>query len=150
MTVTFFGHSDVSLDIQSLPEAVLIELIETHGATMFYVGNSGGFDFLVQRTLERIKKEKPQIEYAVALAYLTDNLRKFGETNYAKTVFPECMDHVHPKYAIDKRNRWMIDKADVVVTYVTHPFGGAAKLKLLAEKKGKRIVNLPELSINKT
>ena len=45
-------------------------------------------------------------------------------------------------FAIDKRNRLMLDWADVVVTYVCTSIGGAAKFKALAEKKEKRVINL--------
>lgn len=55
----------------------------------------------------------------------------------ADTLFPEGVENVPPRYAIDRRNRWMIDKADYVVTYVSTPSGGAAKFKMLAEKKRK-------------
>ena len=36
----------------------------------------------------------------------------------------------------------MVEAADVVVTYVRHSWGGAAKYKLLAEKKNRRIIEL--------
>lgn len=36
----------------------------------------------------------------------------------------------------------MIDKSDYVVVYITHPWGGAAQFKELAEKKGKAVINL--------
>ena len=39
------------------------------------------------------------------------------------------------RFAIDYRNRWMIDRSDYVVTYVVHDLGsGAAKYKRLAEE----------------
>lgn len=36
----------------------------------------------------------------------------------------------------------MIEQADYVITYVTHSWGGAAKFKELAEKKGKTVINI--------
>lgn len=32
----------------------------------------------------------------------------------------------------------------VVLAYITHPWGGAAQFKKLAEKKGKAVINLPD------
>ena len=36
----------------------------------------------------------------------------------------------------------MIEAADIVVTYVKHSWGGAAKYKLLAEKKNRRVIEI--------
>ena len=36
----------------------------------------------------------------------------------------------------------MLEVADIVVTYVQHLWGGAAKYKLLAEKKNRRIIEI--------
>ena len=42
------------------------------------------------------------------------------------------------KFAISRRNEWMVDQADVVVAYVTHGWGGAAAV----ERKNKRIIRV--------
>ena len=39
------------------------------------------------------------------------------------------------------RNRWMLERSDIVVTYVRSP-GGAAKFKALAERKGKHVIEV--------
>lgn len=43
------------------------------------------------------------------------------------TMEPEGIEAIHPKYAITWRNRWMLEQADHVLTYVTHSWGGAAR-----------------------
>ncbi|MBQ8624249.1 MAG: hypothetical protein IJ424_07780 [Oscillospiraceae bacterium] len=65
--------------------------------------------------------------------------------NYSDTVYPEELANTPPKFAIVMRNRWMTERADTVVTYVTHSFGGAMQFKSLAETKGKQVINLPDL-----
>ena len=50
---------------------------------------------------------------------------------------------VPPRFAIDYRNKWMIDHSDVI-TYVRRSFGGAAKSKTLAAKKNKTVIELSE------
>jgi hypothetical protein len=62
--------------------------------------------------------------------------------DYSDTVFPEGLEKIPPRFAISKRNRWMIEHSDYVVTYVRHSFGGAAQFKALAEKKGKKAIEL--------
>ena len=47
-----------------------------------------------------------------------------------------------PRFAIERRNRWMLRQAEVVVTYVRYTWGGAHKFKSAAEKQGKRVIEL--------
>ena len=44
------------------------------------------------------------------------------------------------RYAITHRNRYMVDKADFVVSYVLHGWGGAAQTLEYAQQKRKSIV----------
>ena len=139
MTCIFFGHRDTPCGIEGRLREAVADLIEHHQADTFYVGNQGRFDIMVRRVLRELKLCYPQIRYAVALAYLPDG--REGLEGF-ETVYPEGLERTPVKYAIDKRNRWMIEQADYVVTYVRSPSGGAAKWKELAEKKGKVVLNL--------
>ena len=38
----------------------------------------------------------------------------------------------------------LIENSNIVVTYVIYPFGGAAKYKAMAEKRGKTVINLAQ------
>ena len=140
MVCTFFGHRDVSYTVgQSLKET-LIDLIENRNVDLFYVGNHGNFDLIARKVLEELKQKYFYINYFVVLAYLPKG--KTTNITFDNSIFPENLENVHPKYAICKRNRWMIDKADYVVTYVKYNFGGAAQFKKIAENKGKTVINL--------
>lgn len=144
MTVTFFGHRDTPQTIRPALEKLLTELIEKEGARIFYVGHQGAFDAIVLQTLKWLRPVYPEISFFVVLAYMP-----FGSDDphieHAKTVFPWELDCVPRRYALDRRNRWMVDEADVVVTYAPHTFGGAAKFKALALRKGKRVIELSEM-----
>ena len=137
---TFFGHRDAPQEIVPTLHEVLKKLIEQHGVTEFYVGNQGNFDHMVKAEVVRLQEGYPNIRYTEVLAYLPKE--KARQAEYENTLYPDGLELVPPKFAIDKRNRWMLDHADVVVTYVTATFGGAAKFKSLAEKKGKAIYEL--------
>ena len=52
----------------------------------------------------------------------------------------------HPKSAIEKRNFEMIDMSDLIIFYVTNTQGGAYKALKYAEKSGKKIINLANLT----
>lgn len=61
-------------------------------------------------------------------------------------LLPDGFEVVPPRFAIDHRNRWMINQSDFVVTYVRSPIGGAEKFKALAERKGKPMVEVANSS----
>ena len=139
----FFGHSEVRENIDFRLTNVLIDLIENENISNFYVGNHGAFDRLVTDKLRDLKKRYPHIKYSVVLAYFPskETLCRYDPT---ETIYPEGLETVLPKYAIIKRNQWMIEQADVIVTYVRFSVGGAAKAKEYAERKSKRIINIAE------
>ena len=139
MVCTFFGHKDTPKEIEPTLRSTLIELIENKNVSVFYVGNNGNFDTLVRRQLEDLSQTYP-ITYSVVLAYLPTEKNKYD--NLTNTIYPEGLETVPKRFAIPWRNKWMIQQSDVVVTYVTRNFGGAAQFKALAERLNKHIINL--------
>ncbi len=141
MTVTFFGHKDTPKEIEPTLRTTLVDLIENHGATEFYVGNNGNFDTMVRRQLENLSQTY-SITYSVVLAYLPTKKSEYDD--YTNTILPEGIETSPKRFAISYRNKWMIRQSDIVVTYVTHSFGGAAQFKEMAEKQGKTVIELIE------
>lgn len=139
MVCTFFGHKDTSNEIEPTLRSTLIDLIENKNVNVFYVGNNGNFDNMVRRQLEDLSKTYP-ITYSVVLAYLPTEKNKYD--NLTNTIYPEGLETVPKRFAISWRNKWMIQQSDVVVTYVTHNFGGAWQFKEMAERAGKEVINL--------
>ena len=143
MTVTFFGHRNTPSDIGEPAEKLLMQLIEEDGADDFLVGSKGNFDRMIYAKLKKLQKKYPQIKVKIVLAHMPGTARE--RENFSDTVLPEEIAVSHPRYAINKRNEWMISRADTVVTYVQGVTGGAAKYKQYAEKKGKTVINLADL-----
>ena len=137
LTVTFFGHKDAPKEIESALRLTLIDLIENKNTTVFYVGNHGNFDAMVRRQLEDLSKTYP-IKYYVVLAYMPS---KNDEAN-EHSILPEGIETVPRRFAINYRNKWMLTKSDIVVTYVTRPSGGAWEFKHMAERLNKYVINL--------
>lgn len=54
MVCTFFGHRNVHKEIEPILKSTLIDLLENHDVTTFYVGNQGGFDYLVKTVLKEL------------------------------------------------------------------------------------------------
>ncbi|MBO5892618.1 MAG: hypothetical protein J6Q30_07930 [Oscillospiraceae bacterium] len=139
MVCTFFGHRDCySLDRAVLRNAIE-DLIE-QGAEDFLVGHQGRFDGMVHSCLKSLRGQYPHIRYSVVLAYLPTEKRVFEE--FMDTVYPEGIEEIHPKYAIDWRNRYLIRQADVCLCYVNRAWGGAHKYACMAKCQGLRVINL--------
>ena len=147
---TFFGHSDCPESIRPLLRKTVETLMHDYSVTLFYVGNHGGFDRLVRSVLRELKGQNPQIDYAVVLAYLPKGKDPLDPTEDPDTLFPEGIEMVPPRFAISWRNKWMLKQADIVVTYLTHPWGGAAQFARLAEKQHKRLIHLGQAGNSQT
>lgn len=139
MVCTFFGHKDTPKEIEPTLWSTLIDLIDNKNVNVFYVGNNGSFDTMVRRQLEDLSQTYP-ITYSVVLAYLPTEKNKYD--NLTNTIYPEGLETVPKRFAISWRNKWMIQQSDIVVTYVTHNFGGAWQFKTVAEQMRKRVIEL--------
>ncbi len=142
MVCTFFGHSDAKKDIIPILRNTIENLIIEQNVKMFLVGNQGNFDYIVKDILKEIKEIYKQIDYKVVLAYIPFK-NEFELEDYSDTLYPDGLEKTPLKFAISKRNEWLINESDIVITYVRYCFGGAAKFKELAEKKGKIVINIP-------
>lgn len=136
-TVTFFGHRDTPKETEPALRLTLIDLIENKNATVFYVGNHGNFDAMVRRQLEDLSKTYP-IKYYVVLAYMPGKNADPDE----HSILPEGIETVPRRFVINYRNKWMLNKSDIVVTYVTRKFGGAWEFKQIAENREKFIISI--------
>ena len=139
---TFFGHRDCPSSIKPKLREVLIDLIENHTVDMFYVGQQGAFDSMVRSVMKELVSLYPHINYAVVLEHMPPKRDEFDTRDYSDTMLPEGIETVHPRYAIEWRDRWMLQRADFVVTCITHPWGGAAKFAEKAKREGKTVINL--------
>ena len=138
MIVTFCGHSKIyqTCEISKWLDIILPSLIEG-GAATFYLGGYGDFDSLAAAAVRRQKATYPSIEAVLVLAYLN---RDADLSRYDSTTYPP-LENVPPRYAIVRRS-------DVVISGVTHGWGGAAKTLDFAKRKQKIIFQFP-MQINK-
>lgn len=137
MIVTFCGHREVRE-----PEKVrnwlyvTVEGLILEGADCFYLGGYGRFDAMAANIVRELKGKYPHIRSVLTLPYLD---REYDLSGYDESIYPP-LENVPRRYAISKRNEYMVDKADVVVAYVVYGFGGASKTLRYAERKQKWIV----------
>ena len=140
-TVTFCGHRELSSE-ETVPLRVklytIIEELILGGATEFLLGGYGEFDLLCASVIREFKRKYPFVCSVLVKAYLN---QKYDDTLYDITEYPP-LEKVPKTFAIIKRNQYMIEKSDVVVSYVLFSFGGAAKTLEYAIKKRKTVIRI--------
>ena len=136
-TVMFCGHSKVD-EPEKIKKWVLSETEKAiqNGASEFLLGAYGDFDNLVAGVVFELKKKYPHIKSVLVLAYLD---QKKNCDLYEESIYPP-LENVPKKYAIVKRNRWMVDNSDAIIAYVLYDWGGAAGTLSYAMQKKKNII----------
>lgn len=146
MIITFCGHAQFqkSKEYEQKTFAFLKEKVGDNAADI-YLGGYGNFDAFAYDCCKKYKETHPNISLVFVTPYLTiDNCRnslRHQEAMYDFILYPE-IEEKPLRYAITYRNRYMVEKADYVVAYVSHDWGGAYGTYKHAQRKGKEIFNL--------
>lgn len=145
MIITFCGHSDYLGHKED--EERLLSLLETiaNGRHVdFYLGGYGKFDAFAKKCAERFKKTHNDAKIIFVTPYLNkwlDDRREYLEKEYDEILYPE-LENTPLRYAISKRNEWMINHSDYLIAYVRTHFGGAYNALHYADKHNKPYTNL--------
>lgn len=144
---SFFGHRDFSID-EDMKTRIKSEIkwaIHECDITDFLLGGYGKFDYACTAILREIKTEFPYVRSHLVIAYLdkklTDYDKIYIKENFDSVVYPP-IENTPKKFAILKRNEWILDNSEYIIFYVDHSFGGANKMLQRAIKKKKSYVNL--------
>ena len=143
--VSLFGHREIR-DLYSMEEGLvklLKELIQAKPYVVFLVGRNGEFDEYAASVIKRMRREinDESSELDLVLPYTVSDI-EYYEKYYDDVIIPERSSAAHHKNAITQRNRWMIERSDLIVCYVERENGGAYDALRYAERLGKQIINL--------
>ena len=144
MVVTFCGHRDLTTDEEEKLKELLYNKLEKlikNGADEFLLGGYGDFDKICAETVKKLKIIYPHIKSILVIPYLD---REYNLKMYDSTMYPP-IENVPKKFAIPKRNEYMVDNADFVISYVISSWGGALTTLNYAKRKKKETVNLAEI-----
>ena len=148
MIITFLGHRSI-YQCEALSNElknIIIEETKQSDHTLFYCGGYGDFDNLCARVCRSIANQIPNCEIIYITPYLCTSKRKkeefwYNSNIYDSVIYPP-LESVPPKFAITKRNEWMVNQADLIIAFVNQSYGGAYKSLNYAKRKKKRIINL--------
>lgn len=149
MVITFLGHRSVYNrdELSKKVKKAIMENIDRENNTVFFCGGYGDFDNLCACTCKAIKKERPNCEIVLITPYINKPQREGSGTKLYDFILYPPLESVPLKFAISKRNEWMVDQADLVIAYIDRAYGGAYKSFCYAKRKKKRIVNLADKEI---
>ncbi|MBE6703532.1 MAG: hypothetical protein E7585_09035 [Ruminococcaceae bacterium] len=148
MIVTFCGHAHFH-EAQEDEQKIIAFLEGKVGdqPADIYLGGYGGFDGFAYRCCKKYKETHPKVALVFVTPYLTVGYQKNHmdewRTRYDSIIYPE-IEGKPKRFAITYRNKYMVEKADFVVVYITHDWGGAYTAYKHAKRKGKKIFNLAD------
>ena len=112
MNCAIFGHHDAGAEVKPLLKEAIIYLVQDKHIRNFPVGNNGNFDFYAQCVLQELKLEGVNINFSIVLSHIEESsLSK----NQNETIFPEELENAIPRFAIFKRNEWIIKKSSFLI-----------------------------------
>lgn len=139
MIVTFCGHGKITYTDETRKQLRdTIEKLISEGADEFLLGGYGAFDIMAANAVRSLKEKYPNIRSVLVVPYID---KDFDKNTYDCSEYPP-IERVPKRFAILKRNEWMVSRADVLVAYVDHDWGGAAKTLEYAVSKKKMIINV--------
>ena len=145
MIIAFCGHSNYLSNLEDEERVLkLFERVACGNQVDFYLGGYGGFDAFALKCATRYKQCHKNAKLIFITPYLGKwlNERKdILEKNYDGIIYPK-LEHVPQKFAIIKRNEWIVEQSDFLFAYVKTHYGGAYRTLLYAHKHKKPYTNL--------
>ena len=142
MIIVFCGHSNYLRSTQD--EATIVNILECEvgdSPCEIFFGGYGNFDDFAFHCAKKYKQTHKNTKLVLITPYLENSKSAYNKENFDSIIYPS-LEHVPPKYAISRRNKWMIGQADIVICCVSRQYGGAYAMYADAKRKGKKIYNL--------
>ena len=117
-TCFFLGHADASSDIYPKLLSSIERHITQYGVTEFFVGNHGAFDRLSLHALKEAQSSHPHIRLIHVQPY-HPGMNPSVPEGFDESFYPFDIP-VHPRFAISKANKRMIETCDFLIAYVWH------------------------------
>ena len=142
MIITFCGHSTLygCGDLSEKVRNAIRDNLRKGESVRFYCGGYGAFDELCARVCWEMKTELPNSEVVFVTPYLTKGQQP-GGTHYDGVVYPP-LETVPPRFAILRRNEWMVDHSARVIAVWKGSPSGTKNTVMYANRKGVPVINI--------
>ena len=148
MVITFVGHSSVASveDVKKRVKEQMKNYINTCESLICYLGGYGEFDEICANVFRDLKCKDRSIQLVYVTPYISLSEQKRIKDMKQYELYDEVLyppiENTPLKFAISKRNEWMIKNSDLVIAYVNHSYGGAYKSLKIAKRMKKNIINI--------
>lgn len=151
MIISFAGHSVIYAKgrVKELVKEQIRKNFMDDKHIVCYLGGYGDFDEICACACRELKREYAGIELVYVTAYIgLSEQAKIKEMQnrglYDTSIYPP-IEKAPLKFAITRRNEWMMANADLIIAYVDHSYGGAYQSLQVAKRRKKKIINICEL-----
>ncbi len=150
VSCAFTGHRDLPPDFSyALLKKQVLSLIE-QGVNTFYVGMARGFDLQAAKAVISLKKKFPFIKWIACIPFFGQekNFCAADKKKYVqylkKADETVVLSDTYYKGCMHERDRYMADRADVLIAFLRHETGGTAYTVRYFQKKYpfKRVIFL--------
>ena len=128
----FTGHRELGGDISPRKLTFAVKKCVEEGACVFYSGMAMGFDLLAAETVLRLKKKYPDIRlvacipcYGQEKSFSQEDKKRYAAILKKADEQVLLSDHYF-KGCMQSRDRYMADRADVLIAYCKKDKGGTA------------------------
>ena len=145
MIVAFCGHANYKENLQH--KALIFEILQRNAVSThidFYLGEYGNFDFFAYNCAKEFKNLHPEASLIFVTPYIPTDSHKniISKKDRFDSILYPPLEQVPQRYAISHRNRWIVEQADLLISYITHEYGGAYATYRYAKRKNVKIYNL--------
>ncbi len=150
MIISFVGHALVNSksNVEKKVKEHILANITDREPIICYLGGSGDFDEICASVCRRLRSKHANIELVYVAPYLSlaeqARIKEIERCGLYDSSIYSLSDKTPPRFAILKRNEWMMINADIVIAYVNHSYGGAYTALSIAKRRGKRIINIAD------
>lgn len=139
----FIGHRDAPESVLPRLKAAAERHVREMNVTTFVVGHYGRFDTMAAQAVREIKAAHPSV-MLLLLPYHPAQRPAEIPPGFDGTYYP-FETAVHPRTAIIRANRAMVEQSDCLIAYVLHPGNARAVYEYALRRSaraGLRVENL--------
>lgn len=128
----FTGHREMEEDFSARKLRLAIERVIKEGVTTFYNGMAKGFDLAAATAVLRLKKKYPQIKLIACIPcygqekYFCERDKKRYVETLKKADEKIVLSPAYYRGCMQARDRYMAERAQVMIAYCKKAEGGAA------------------------
>ncbi len=128
----FTGHRDLNEDFSLKKLKIEIENVIKEGVTVFYNGMAMGFDLIAAETVLKLKRKYPSVKLIACIPckeqdkYFSDEDRRRYTKIVKKADDSILISERYHRGCMLQRNRYMADRADIMIAYCNKQTGGTA------------------------